>query len=69
MAIKCDAKGYFFIDKIEYIVANTNTEITIWLEPIKKGKSFTIEEIEFVPGSSEFLSSSTPRLNRLKESF
>jgi len=67
MAIKCDAKGYFFMDKIESIVANTDTEITIWLEPIKKGKSFTIEEIEFVPGSSEFLSSSTPRLNRLKD--
>ncbi len=67
MSIKCDAKGFFFVDKIESIVANTDTEITIWLEPIKKGKSFTIEEIEFVPGSSEFLTSSTPRLNRLKD--
>jgi outer membrane protein OmpA-like peptidoglycan-associated protein len=67
MVIKCDAKGYFFNDKIESIMANTNAEITILLEPIKKGKSFTIEQIEFIPGSSDFLPSSTPRLNRLKD--
>ena len=67
MGIKCDAKGYFFIDKTEPIVANTDSELTIWLEPIKKGKSFTIEEIEFVPGTSDFLPSSAPRLRRLKD--
>lgn len=65
--MKIDAEGYFFLDREEAVSANTETEIVVWIEPLGEGKSFLIDEIEFVPGSSEFLLSAEPKLRRLKD--
>jgi outer membrane protein OmpA-like peptidoglycan-associated protein len=65
--IKCDAEGYFFYDKEETFTANTNQEITIYLDPLGKGKTMQIEEIEFQPGTSEFLQGSDGKLRRLRD--
>lgn len=67
LTIKCDAKGYFFADRNENVMANVETEFTIWLEPLKQGKSLQIEEIEFHPGSSDFTPTSEGKLRRLKD--
>ncbi|MNK60526.1 Outer membrane porin F precursor [compost metagenome] len=65
--LKIDAEGYFFVDREEAISANTETEIVVWIEPLGEGKSFLIDEIEFFPGSSEFLVTAEPKLRRLKD--
>nr|WP_294861426.1 OmpA family protein [uncultured Fluviicola sp.] len=65
--LKIDAEGYFFVDREEPVSANTETEIVIWIEPLGEGKSMQIDEIEFFPGSSEFLQSAEPKLRRLKD--
>lgn len=67
LTIKCDAKGYFFADRVENVAANIDSEFTIWLEPLKQGKSLQIEEIEFHPGTSDFIPSSESKLRRLKD--
>ena len=66
-SIKCDAEGYFFLDKEESFTSTGNQEITLLLEPLGKGKSMQIEEIEFQPGTSEFLQGSEPKLRRLRD--
>jgi outer membrane protein OmpA-like peptidoglycan-associated protein len=65
--LKCDAEGYFFVDREESISATSNQEIIIYLEPLSKGKSMQIEEIEFKPGTSEFMEGSEPKLRRLRD--
>ena len=65
--VKCDAEGYFFHDSIYEIIAFDDTQIDIILDRISTGKSMTIEEIEFVPGTSEITQSSIPNLRRLKD--
>lgn len=65
--IKCDAEGYFFFDKEETFAANTNQEIIIYLDPLSKGKTMQIEEIEFQPGTSDFLQGSDGKLRRLRD--
>lgn len=65
--LKIDAEGYFFVDREEPVSANTETEIVAWIEPLGEGKSMQIDEIEFYPGSSEFLQSAEPKLRRLKD--
>jgi outer membrane protein OmpA-like peptidoglycan-associated protein len=65
--IKVDAEGYFFVDKEEPVSAGSENELVIWLEPLGEGKSMQIDEIEFVPGSSEFLPTAEPKLKRLKD--
>jgi len=67
MSIRCDAKGYFFVDKEIEVLENSELEFSILLEPIRVGKSFTIEQIEFKPGTSEFYKNSEPRLRRLRD--
>lgn len=67
LTIKCDAKGYFFADRIENVTANIESEFTIWLEPVQQGKSLQIEEIEFHPGTSDFTPTSEAKLKRLKD--
>lgn len=67
LTIKCDAKGYFFADRVELVTANIESEFTIWLEPLQQGKSLQIEEIEFHPGSSDFMPTSEGKLKRLKD--
>ncbi len=65
--LKIDAEGYFFVDREEPVSANSDNEIVVWMEPLGEGKSMQIDEIEFVPGSSEFLSTSETKLRRLKD--
>ena len=65
--IKCDAEGYFFIDQQEDLFATSNQEIILKMERIAKGKSIQIEEIEFKPGTSEFMTGSEAKLRRLKD--
>jgi outer membrane protein OmpA-like peptidoglycan-associated protein len=65
--MKADAEGYFFVDREEPVSAGSDNEIVIWMEPLGEGKSMQIDEIEFVPGTSEFLSTAEPKLRRLKD--
>jgi outer membrane protein OmpA-like peptidoglycan-associated protein len=67
MSIRCDAKGYFFLDKEQQVLANSELEIVIYLDPIKVGMSFSIEQIEFKTGTSEFYKNSELRLRRLRD--
>ncbi|WP_343606913.1 OmpA family protein [Fluviicola sp.] len=65
--LKVDAEGYFFTDREEPVSANTETEIVVWIEPLGEGKSMQIDEIEFLPGTSDFLQSAEPKLRRLRD--
>lgn len=67
LTIKCDAPGYFFVDREESVSANTEHELVIWLQPLGAGKSMRIEEIEFMPGTSEFMPTADAKLRRLKD--
>lgn len=67
ITIKVDAEGYFFTDREEPVSAGSENEVVIWLEPLGEGKSMQIDEIEFYPGSSEFLPTAEPKLRRLKD--
>ena len=67
LTISCDLEGYFFHDSIYEISANEDQEVYIILDPVSSGKSLHIEEIQFVPGTSEILKSSEPKLRRLKD--
>lgn len=67
ISIRCDAEGYFFVDKEMDIIAAMNKEIVLKMDRVAKGKSFQIEQIEFKPGSSEFMTGSEPKLRRLKD--
>ena len=67
VSFKCDAEGYFFNDREETVTSTEDVEIIILMDKIAAGKSLQIEEIEFVPGTSEITSSSEPKLQRLYE--
>lgn len=65
--LKVDAEGYFFVDREEPVSLGSDNEIVIWMEPLGEGKSMQIDEIEFIPGSSEFLPTAETKLRRLKD--
>jgi len=65
--VRCDAEGYFFMDKEVLIINTSDQEVLFNLDPIAKGKSMQIEEIEFKPGTSEILGESEPKLRRLRD--
>jgi outer membrane protein OmpA-like peptidoglycan-associated protein len=67
ITIRIDAEGYFFTDREEPVSYGGENEVVIWLEPLGEGKSMQIDEIEFYPGSSEFLSTAEPKLRRLRD--
>lgn len=67
ITVKCDAEGYFFHDSTYEVNSMEDIDINIVLDRISTGKSMTIQEIEFVPGSSEITQSSIPNLRRLKD--
>lgn len=66
-SLSCDLEGYFFYDSIIEISAYEDKYIEIYLDRAESGKSLQIEEIQFVPGTSEILKSSEPKLRRLKD--
>lgn len=65
--IKCDAEGYFFLDKEESFNHSQNQKIVLMMEPLGAGKTMQIEEIEFQPGTSEFMQGSEGKLRRLRD--
>jgi outer membrane protein OmpA-like peptidoglycan-associated protein len=67
IGVRVDAQGYFFTDREEPVRADSEHELVIWLEPIGEGKSVQLDDIEFIPGTSDFLPSSEARLRRLKD--
>jgi outer membrane protein OmpA-like peptidoglycan-associated protein len=67
LSVKCDAEGYFFHDSIYEINAFEDQEIAITLDRLNSGKSMRMQDIEFLPGSSEVTESSLPNLRRLKD--
>ncbi len=67
LKLKIDAEGYFFVDREEPVSAGSDNEIVVWMEPLGEGKSMQIDEIEFYPGSSEFLLTADTKLRRLKD--
>ncbi len=67
LQISCDAQGYFFKDIEVAIEAMEGKEVFLELQRASSGKKILLEEIEFVPGKSEIMPSSEPRLKRLKD--
>lgn len=65
--VKCEAEGFFYYDSLYELSNFEDIEISIVLDKISSGKSMTVEEIEFVPGTSEITQSSLPNLRRLKD--
>ena len=65
--VKCDAPGYFFSDRREEISSHDNRELTIWLEPLRKGKSLRLDDIEFQSGTSTLTLAAEQRLQRLRD--
>ncbi|MFA7273164.1 MAG: OmpA family protein [Crocinitomicaceae bacterium] len=66
-SIKCNEEGYFFITRLEDIASISNDTIEIKMQRLKKGKSVQLEDIQFKPGTSEFMPSAEPALLRLRE--
>ncbi len=67
LVVSCDLEGYFFHDSVYDVNSFENQEIQILLERVSSGKSIQIEEIQFIPGTSEIMKSSEPKLRRLKD--
>jgi outer membrane protein OmpA-like peptidoglycan-associated protein len=67
LSVKCDTEGYFYKDTLIEVNAFEDNEFVIDLERIAKGKSISIQSIEFIPGSSEIKESSLPDLRRLRD--
>lgn len=67
LMLKCNVEGYFFRDIEVPIEAMKGKEVTLELDKVSKGKKILLEEIEFVPGTSEIMSSSEPKLKRLRD--
>lgn len=67
MSINCSVEGYFFVDRKEEVSSTSAKLIEIKMQQLKKGKSVQLEDIQFKPGTSEFLPSAEPMLVRLRE--
>lgn len=67
LELHCDAQGYFYIDREEPVANGAFNEINLWMEPIKKGKSLVLNDIQFKPGTAQFLPSAEPKLIRLRD--
>lgn len=65
--VKCDAPGYFFSDRKEEISSQNNREFTIWMEPLRKGNSLRLDDIEFQSGTSTLTIAAEEKLRRLRD--
>jgi outer membrane protein OmpA-like peptidoglycan-associated protein len=64
----CEHEGYFQNDSLGVsLTGQTDKELIIEMDPIRAGKSVQIEELEFVPGTSQIMESSLPKLRRLRD--
>jgi outer membrane protein OmpA-like peptidoglycan-associated protein len=67
LSVNLELEGYFIIDTLIPVNFNQTKEILLKMEPIRSGKSFQIEDIEFEPGTSKILDKSLPKLKRLRD--
>jgi len=67
LVVSCDLEGYFFHDSVYEVSSSEDQTINIELDRVVSGKSIKIEDIQFVPGTSEIMVSSEPKLGRLKD--
>jgi flagellar motor protein MotB len=67
LLVKCDTEGYFYKDSLYVVHSYEDNEYIIELERVAKGKSISIQSIEFIPGSSEIKESSFSDLRRLRD--
>lgn len=65
--IHVGAKGYFFNDIIDTLKAPVNRKLVFEMEPLTSGRSLQISDIQFQPGTSEFVASADTKLKRLVE--
>lgn len=65
--VRCFAQGYFLVDRTETVEKGKYKIINLWLEQLSFGKTIVLDDIQFVPGTSDFLPSSGPKLQRLKD--
>lgn len=64
----CEHEGYFFEDSTGISISmNQEKVILIELEPVRSGKKVQLEELDFIPGTSQFTEKSIPKLKRLKD--
>ncbi|MBU2020154.1 MAG: OmpA family protein [Bacteroidetes bacterium] len=67
MELRCFAQGYFFIERTESIFNGEVNIVNLWMEPISRGKAMVLEDIQFMPGTSDFTPTSSSKLKRLKD--
>lgn len=67
ISLLCKADGYFFDERIVLVNPYEDQEVVVYMNRISSGKSLKIEDIQFKPGTSEIVTSSEPKLNRLKD--
>lgn len=67
ISLLCKADGYFFDERLVDVNPSEDQEVIVYMNRISSGKSLKIEDIQFKPGTSEIVTSSEPKLNRLKD--
>jgi flagellar motor protein MotB len=67
LTIKCDAPGYFFLDKTVIIYADSSKDINIGMRPVSKGKTLKIDKLEFVRGTTDIIPGTEMILTRVKD--
>ena len=67
LQLKTDIPGYFFVDTTVTGSSFDNQNVVLYVSRIESGHSISIEDIEFIPGTSEITESSIPKLKRLRD--
>ncbi len=67
LTIKCDAPGYFFLDKNITVYADSSKDLLISMKPVSKGKVLKIDKLEFVRGTADIMPGSEMILTRVKD--
>ena len=67
LTIKCDAPGYFFLDKNITIYADSSRELLINMKPVSKGKILKIDKLEFTRATADIIPGTEMILTRVKD--
>lgn len=67
LTIKCDAPGYFFLDKSITVYPDSSKDLVINMKPVSKGKVLKIDKLEFVRGTADIMPGSEMILTRVKD--
>ena len=67
ISLLCKIDGYFFDERLIDVNPFEDQVVTVYMNRVSSGKSLKIEDIQFKPGTSEIVTSSEPKLNRLKD--